>query len=254
MSNGPAPVISDRALLQGGLVCLALFLLLTLIVTHELFDGTDRAARALVHRIQGPQLSSFMAGASYLGGSAGQVAVVIVGSVMLWPRRRRWAVALPLVMAGGGIVKLVAKWGIDHPRPNLTAWGFPSAHVLSLVVLCGYLAYVVGSGTDVRRRRWPAVAASVVIVAVVGYSRMYLDMHFLSDLLGGFAAGLAYLLAAIWAIRSAPRLARSLTLVPVAAESETILAPAHALSSADPLVVAAAAVSLTPATPVGDAS
>ena len=179
---------------------------------------------------------------------------MIVGSVMLWPRRRRWAVTLPLVMAGVGIVQLVAKWGIDRPRPNLTAWGFPSAHVLSLVVLCGYLAYVVGIGTDGRRRRGPAVAASVVIVAVVGYSRMYLDMHFLSDLLGGFTAGLAYLLAVIWAIRSAPRLARSLALVPVATESETILAPGPALPSVNPLVVAAAAVSLTPATPVGDAS
>src|SRR5262245_28741274 len=126
MSDEPAGVNADRALLQGGLLCLAAFLLLTLIVTQQLFDGTDRVARGLVHQVRGPQLTSFMAGASYLGGSAGQVAVVIVSSVMLWPCRRRWALALPPVMAGVGILQLLAKWAIDRPRPNLAAWGFPS--------------------------------------------------------------------------------------------------------------------------------
>ena len=114
---------------------------------------------------------------------------------MLWPRRRRWALALPLVMAGVGIIQFLAKWAVDRPRPNLAPWGFPSAHVLSLVVLCGYLAYVVSAGRAQagtgQRRAWRMAAA---VVGTVAYSRMYLDAHFLSDILGGFTAGLAYLL------------------------------------------------------------
>ena len=96
----------------------------------------------MIHQSRHPGLHGFMEGASYLGGQPGQVAIVVIGSVMLLPRRRRWALALPLVMLGVGLVQFLAKWAVDRPRPNLDPWGFPSAHVLSLVVLCGYLAYV----------------------------------------------------------------------------------------------------------------
>jgi undecaprenyl-diphosphatase len=236
-------------LLQGGLLCLLVFLALTLIVTQQGFDGADRAARALVQQTHHASLLGFMEGASFLGGRPGQVAVVVVSAVMLWPRRRRWAVALPLVMAGVGVFQLLAKWALDRPRPNLAPWGFPSAHVLSLVVLCGYLAYVISIEGSGRGRRRLAAGACAVIVGVVAYSRMYLDEHFLSDILGGFTAGLAYLCGVIWLIASAPRLAGALRTIPQAGGAEALLAPA-AVPAAEPL----AAVALTPATPAVDPS
>src|SRR5262245_46405629 len=125
MSQGSAGANAGRALLQGGLLSMLGFLVLTLIVTQQQFDGLDRAARSLVHQTQHPALQSFMERASFVGGEPGQVAIVVVCSVMLWPRRRRWAVGLPLVMAGAGGVQLLAKWAIDRPRPNLASWGFP---------------------------------------------------------------------------------------------------------------------------------
>jgi membrane-associated phospholipid phosphatase len=250
MAQGSIGVNANRALLHGGLLCLLGFLVLTLIVTQQQFDGTDRAARLLVHQTHHPELMSFMAGASYLGGQPGQVAVVVVGIAMLWPRRRRWALALPLVMLGVGLVQFLAKGAIDRPRPNLAPWGFPSAHVLSLVVLCGYLAYAVNIGRARRGRRRLAVGACAAIVGSVAYSRMYLDAHFLSDVLGGFMAGLAYLFAAIWVIRSTPRLALRMTTV--ASGTSPLLVPATVGLSADPLVAATAAVAMTAATPVVD--
>jgi membrane-associated phospholipid phosphatase len=244
---------ADRALLHGGLLCLAAFLVLTLFVTQQRFDSADRAARALVHQTHRPELLSFMMGASFLGGQPGQVAVVALAFVVLWPRCRRWAVALPLVMAGVGVVQLFAKWTFDRPRPNLDPWGFPSAHVLSLVVLGGYLAYVVGIGSA-RRGRWRlAVGACVVIVGTVAYSRMYLDAHYLSDVLGGFTAGLVYLCAAIWTIGAVPEWA-ALRAMMLASPTDTLLVPAPAGTAAVPVDIATTAVAMTPATSVADAS
>jgi undecaprenyl-diphosphatase len=236
-------------LLQAGLLCLLLFLVLTLIVTQQGLDGAERATRALVHQTHHPSLLGFMEGASFLGGRPGQVVVVVVSAVMLWPRRRRWAVALPVVMAGVGIVQLLAKWAVDRPRPNLAPWGFPSAHVLSLVVLCGYLAYVVSIESSGRGRRRLAAGAGAAVVGIVAYSRMYLDAHFLSDILGGFTAGLAYLCGVIWLITSAPRLAGTLRATRLAGGAEALLVPV-AVPAAEPL----AAVALTPATPAVDPS
>jgi undecaprenyl-diphosphatase len=144
---------------------------------------------------------------------------------MLWPRRRRWALALPVVMAGAGVIQHLAKWHFDRPRPNLDPWGFPSAHVMTLVVLFGYLAYVLVSGATARRRWWRALALSgcPAVVCTVAYSRMYLDAHWLSDVLGGMSGGLAYLLLAIWLIGSDPAPAvASLPVVPVAVAEPTL--------------------------------
>jgi len=250
--SGSAKVDASRALLGGGLLFLLGFLVLTAVVTRQRFDGVDLLARSAVHQSHHPGLQSFMEGASFLGGQPGQVAVVVVGSVMLWPRRRRWALALPLVMAGVGLVQFSAKWAVDRPRPNLDSWGFPSAHVLSLVVLCGYLAYVVSIASARRRWRYLAVGACVGTVGTVAYSRMYLDAHWLSDVLGGFTAGLAYLLVAIWLIHSAPRLGRVLRTVPRETVAHGLLIPATAGPSADSLI-ATVAVAMTPATPTADA-
>jgi undecaprenyl-diphosphatase len=187
-----------------GLVCLIGFVALATIVTLHRFETTDRLAREVVHRSSYPLLHSVMAAASSLGGHPGQIVAVVLTSVVLWPRRRRWALSLPMVMAGAGLLQLAAKWGFDRPRPNQDAWGFPSAHVLTLVVLLGYIAYMVAGSAAGRRWRHVGVGACVAIVAGVAYSRMYLEAHWLSDVLGGLSGGLAYLLVAIWLIRSMP--------------------------------------------------
>ena len=137
-------------------------------------------------------------------------------------------------MAGVGIVQFLAKWAVDRPRPNLAPWGFPSAHVLSLVVLCGYLAYV--ASIDRARPAWrrAAFGACAAIVGTVAYSRMYLEAHFLSDILGGFTAGLAYLCVSIWAISSAPPLEHVLSWWPLARGADALV-PATAGLSVDPL-------------------
>jgi membrane-associated phospholipid phosphatase len=249
MAQGSARANGDRGLLVGGSLLSLAFLILTTAVLAQSLDAVDLVARAFVHQSHRPWLQQVMEGASFLGGQPGQVTLVVLGSLMLWPRRRQWAVGLPLVMAGVGVVQLLAKWAIDRPRPNMGPWGFPSAHVLSLVVLCGYLAYVVSVTS--ARRRWHtlSVGAGVGVVGTVAYSRMYLDAHWLSDVLGGLTAGLAYLLVAIWSIDAAPRLGSVLRARPLAPGAGTLLTPAAVGPSPDPIVAVAAAAAMTPATP-----
>ena len=207
VGSGARIGVTGRRLLGAGLLALASFLALTAAVTDARFDRLDASVRSAVYEARDPRLLGFMAGASWLGGQSGQVAVVILGAAVLWQKRRRWSLALPLLMAGMGLFQHSAKWAIDRPRPNLDPLGFPSAHVMSLVVLCGTLAYLLG-GRVSRPGRWVAAGGAATVVAVVGYSRMYLDMHWLSDLLGGLTAGLAVLLLGVWLIEAVPSPAR----------------------------------------------
>ena len=86
-------------------------------------------------------------------------------------------------------------------RPNLAPFGFPSGHVLSLVVFFGLMIYLVAMASS-QRRRWRVLACLIasVPVVVVAFSRLYLDKHWLSDLAGGLTIGAAYLLLAIWVV------------------------------------------------------
>jgi membrane-associated phospholipid phosphatase len=154
----------------------------------------DEAARNAVLLARHPLLTALMADVSRLGAAEGLIALIAVGSVSLWRRDRCWALVLPPLMAGTGALQFLAKWAVDRPRPDLQPWGFPSGHVLSLVVFFGFLAYLGWtSGTSPRRRRAIALLCAIPVL-VVAYSRLYLDRHWLTDLAGGFAVGLAYLL------------------------------------------------------------
>ncbi|MGH7322970.1 MAG: phosphatase PAP2 family protein, partial [Candidatus Rokuibacteriota bacterium] len=190
--------------LGGGLGSLMGFLILTAIVTQHRFDPVDSLARTLVQQSQHSLLRPVMEGASFFGGHPGQALVVVLGSAMLWRRRRLWALSLPVVMAGAGLIQLLAKWAVARPRPNLDPFGFPSAHVLGLVVLLGFVAYVVGMSDARRGWRGLGIGLCAATVGTVAYSRMYLDAHWFSDVLGGVGSGLAYLLIVIWLIRSIP--------------------------------------------------
>jgi len=184
--------------LAGAGAFLAGFVALVVLVNGDRLGALNEFSRALVHQ-PGPRLlQSAMEAASFWGGRPGQIAVVLMGSLVLWPQRRGWALSLPLVMTGAGVLQLTAKWAVDRPRPNLDPWGFPSAHVLSLVVLLGCIAYLLGTSRLHRGWRLLGAVSCAAVVLVVGYSRMYLDAHWLSDVLGGLTMGLAYLLAIIW--------------------------------------------------------
>jgi undecaprenyl-diphosphatase len=145
-----------------------------------------------------------------VGGVAGQVPLVLLGAAWLSRRRRRWGVALPVVMAGAGLLQLAAKWTVDRPRPNVDPWGYPSAHTLSLVVLLGYLAYVGALSSSGRLRRELGVGAAIGAVGLVAVGRMYLDVHWLSDVAGGVTGGLAYLCFSLALVQSGPELWRGL--------------------------------------------
>src|SRR5262249_54090543 len=158
----------------------------------------DHTLRALVQSTRLPLLDHAMIGVSGLGENYGLIPLIVLGVWILWRPSRRWAVALPLVMAGTGVLQLVAKWAIDRPRPTPAPWGFPSGHVLSVVVFVGLIIYLLASSSTIpRSRRRLGYACGAAIVLAVAFSRVYLEMHWVSDVAGGFILGLAYTLSAI---------------------------------------------------------
>lgn len=127
----------------------------------------------------------------------------IIAIVFLWRRERvRLAVFIAVTGLLGGLIDTIVKATVDRDRPSLedpiaTAHGqsFPSGHAMSSTVVFGALLLAFMPAIP-RRRRHLAVWGYALLVLAIGISRLGLGVHFLSDVLGGYVLGLAWLAAA----------------------------------------------------------
>jgi membrane-associated phospholipid phosphatase len=149
-----------------------------------------------MHDRSSPVLDVVMVALSIVGGAAGLV-VVVAGLAIALARRGRRTDAVFLVIAVGGAaaIELVAKLAFARPRPDLWAhaypavgYSFPSGHAMSSTALAVAVA-ALAWGT---RWRWWAVAGGALFAVGVGVSRVYLGVHYPSDVLAGWCAGLAW--------------------------------------------------------------
>ena len=190
-----------RYLLSGAAISLVGYALLAVLAAHQALAGLDYGVRTWVALLRWEFLNMPMRVLTGLGDAAGLIPLIALGMAVLWRVSRRWAIALPFLMTGAGVLQYMTKWAADRPRPDATPWGFPSGHVLTLAVFFGLVVWLIVTASR-RRRRWRIAAGVVSAAAVVavGFSRLYLDRHWLSDLAGGLMAGMAYLLLAIWVV------------------------------------------------------
>jgi undecaprenyl-diphosphatase len=193
--------VTPPLLVPVAALSLALYALLAMLISQPLVQAADHAARAWVRMLQQDTLLSAMETVTTLGDYRGLVPLIVLSSLVLWRGNRPWALALPVLMAGTGVLQWITKWAADRPRPDATPWGFPSGHVFSLVVLFALMAYLVQRASHRRGPRL-AVLGGAAVVIVVAFSRLYLDKHWLSDLVGGLAIGTTYSLLAIWLVEA----------------------------------------------------
>jgi membrane-associated phospholipid phosphatase len=190
-----------RWLLSGAVVSLVGYLALAIFAAQQGLFALDYGTRSWVAVVRHEAWQLPMELVTLLGDHVGLILMIVVAMALLWSGHRRWALALPVLMAGTWAVQWAAKAASGRARPNLAPWGFPSGHVLSLVAFFGLMIYLIATASR-RRRRWRVLASAVALVpvVVVAFSRLYLDKHWLSDLAGGLSIGAAYLLLAIWMV------------------------------------------------------
>ena len=135
------------------------------------------------------------------------VAAVMVAALVLafWAFGRRLdAVTLALVAVPQGI-SFVMKALVDRPRPDLsiltfppTNPGFPSGHSVHALVLFVLLIYLAGQLVETRWLRWTVQTILGLAILVVGASRVYLGIHWPSDVLGGYLLGMIGVAVIFW--------------------------------------------------------
>ncbi|GAB3354974.1 phosphatase PAP2 family protein [Lysobacter tyrosinilyticus] len=180
-------------LLIGLLLPLAAFASLAVSVDASARFSFDIPAMQWTHSWAGPVMDRAFLWISHLGFSHGVVPFDILLTLTLLVRRR-WREGLFAFVALGGSIWLngVLKDAFARPRPDLwepmlhyPGYSFPSGHAMATMTL----TWVLGLLAWRTRWRWPVLAFMSVFTALVGVSRLYMGVHYPSDVLAGWAVG-----------------------------------------------------------------
>ncbi|SFS06757.1 undecaprenyl-diphosphatase [Granulicella pectinivorans] len=181
-------------------------------ISHPRLEGIDRGILAWIHARDTPWLTALAKTLSFIGSPMTLIPVIVIASAVLWMRDfRRDALLVLMSMGGGGLLDTVLKLHYRRTRPDVPwafvherSFSFPSGHSVMAVVLYGVLTYLLMQYERAVWERVGLVAGSVVLISGIGLSRIYLGVHYPSDVLAGYVVGTVWVMAVMaadWTIR-----------------------------------------------------
>jgi len=162
----------------------------------------DDATRTAVHQLASPPMTAIMRGLSFAGStialSLGTIFVVVRFAMRKWKREAR---LFALTMIGAGLLNITLKLAFKRPRPvpffNLSppeTYSFPSGHSLTSAVFFGALAAILTARIKSKRMRVAIWIVCTAMFLLIGLSRIYLGVHYTTDVIAGFVAALIWIL------------------------------------------------------------
>jgi undecaprenyl-diphosphatase len=160
----------------------------------------DETVLRWMERHQTPWLEALMLEVTMLGTWIVVLSIVGIAGLFLWLTRHKYSTVLLLVATAGGIgLNNILKVGFDRPRPQVFEWGthvasssFPSGHAMSSAVVYITVAYLAARLQKTHFARLATLVVFGIIVATICFSRMYLGVHYPSDVAAGVTIGLSW--------------------------------------------------------------
>ncbi|GAB1538425.1 hypothetical protein NUACC21_10860 [Scytonema sp. NUACC21] len=177
----------------------------TLIVCTTLLHryGLDESILLAIQKLHAPLLDRIMIGITSLGGSVGLLLICLaLGTGPLYYKRPSEATTFGIATIGAIGLNYLLKERFGRARPALWDrivhvghYSFPSGHAMMSMVIYGFLGYTLAK--QFPQHRGKIFAATILLIAAIGFSRLYLGVHWPTDVVAGYAVGLLWLIACI---------------------------------------------------------
>jgi membrane-associated phospholipid phosphatase len=211
---GSAPLIG--ATLAAGLVAsglaLALFVWLGLLIRSGAPTPFDVLGRDGLRSLENPTLSAIMWGASVYGAPVRLSPLgLVAAAAFLYRGWRRGALLVVVTLAGSWVIDTGLKLLFARARPRAffdyypapESYSFPSGHALFSVCFFGGLAVLLTHRLNSRTTQVAVWLLAAIVILLVGASRVYLGVHYPTDVAGGYAVGVAWVTAVAFGDRLA---------------------------------------------------
>jgi len=196
----------QRSLGRFGVGLLAGTLLAFGFLTESLWNSRpiidlDREFAEVLHARASPPLTQLFEAITALGSSQTLALVALIAVAILVSRRQLLdALLVVIALLGAELIDAAVKDGFERERPVFTdpiarrasGFSFPSAHAGASMALYGALAFLLSRDRMSPRTRVGCFVGAALLVGAIGFSRLYLGAHYLSDVLAGFTLGLAW--------------------------------------------------------------
>jgi membrane-associated phospholipid phosphatase len=175
----------------------------------------DHPVATFVAAHRTPGLTVVMDAVSTVGGPVGMVVLALAAGLLLGVAWRSWTPVVVMAVTAAGVIglTLVFKAALGRARPPLAqavaaadGFGFPSGHAAAAAAVCGAAAWLCSARMRSWRARTSVWAAALVLAALVGISRVYLGVHWATDVIGGWVFGILWMAVVVSAWAGSTRL------------------------------------------------
>ena len=178
-------------------LCLILFSIICYgVLSYDSLVIDTKVYSFITNNIMNDGLTPILKAITELGGVAFTVLAGVL--IFMFCKKNRWFITIDLV--GVTLVNQVIKHIIRRPRPNVlrlveeSGYSFPSGHSMVSMAFYGIIIYLVYKNVTNKYLKWTLITLLSLLILSIGFSRIYVGVHYFTDVVGGFLLGLAYLI------------------------------------------------------------
>ena len=179
-------------------VCLAIFIVLLINVLNGNIISFDSAIYSAISLLKSNFMTAFFKGITKFADEEPLILLAIVCLIVI--KNRRVGASIVVNLASSAFVNHLIKEVVQRPRPPMelrmveeSSFSFPSGHAMTSTAFYGLIIYFVFKNVKNKKIRNTICTALSLLIFLIGISRIYLGVHYASDVLAGFAFGIVYL-------------------------------------------------------------
>ncbi|MDF2716754.1 MAG: phospholipid phosphatase [Paenibacillus sp.] len=200
--------ISKRVtrVLAVSLICAIGFACIAIMIGANKIAAFDSRWIAFIQGLENEPLTKVLKFFTWIGTGLPVAAISLLAAIFLYTvlGHRRELVLLMVVVGGTWLLNYMLKLLFHRDRPTIyriaeaNGFSFPSGHSMVAFSLYGIIAYLLWTHIPLRAGRVALIAASSLFILTIGISRIYLGVHYPSDVIGGYLASGCWMFALIW--------------------------------------------------------
>nr|WP_256336630.1 phosphatase PAP2 family protein [Paenibacillus sp. OK060] len=186
--------------------CLIAFVSIALSISDNQIHTFDDTLIGWIQGMESPGMTRFMQLFTWIGSEVPVVVITILAMLVLYIylRHKRELLFLACVIAGSTLLNALIKLVFQRARPTInriievSGYSFPSGHSMAAFSLYGGLAFLIWKHVPTATGRVLMIIVSAIFILTIGMSRIYLGVHYPSDVVGGYFLSGCWLAVCIW--------------------------------------------------------